>query len=94
MFDQKGDEPNKSVKVMVALGPDNGRAGGGVLLFSLSAVTDLHAHLCAQPEEASDEVVGLQDALLVHLYKNNAGVNEVMQANSSLEKPSWGLETC
>lgn len=52
---------------MVALCPDDGRAGGGVLLFGLSAVTDLHAHLCAQPEEASDEVVGLQDALLVHL---------------------------
>lgn len=52
---------------MVALCPDDGRAGGGVLLFGLSAVTDLHAHLSAQPEEASDEVVGLQDALLVHL---------------------------
>lgn len=67
MFDQKGDEPNKSIQVMVALGPDYGRAGGRVLLFGLSTVTDLHAHLCAQPEEASDEIIRLQDALLVHL---------------------------
>lgn len=67
MLDQKGNKPNKSVQVMVALGPNDGRTGGWVLLFSLSAVTDLYTHLCAQPEEASDQVISLQDTLLVHL---------------------------
>lgn len=60
---------------MVALGSDDGGAGGRVLLFGLSTVTDLHAHFCAQPEEASDQVIGLQDALLVHLQEKKAGVN-------------------
>ena len=68
VLDQQGDEAHKGIQVMVTLGPDDGGAGRGVvLLLGLGAVADLHTHLRAQPEETSDQVIGLQNALLVHL---------------------------
>lgn len=70
MFDQQCYEPNKGIQVVVALGSDDGGTGCWVvLLFSLCAIAYLHTHFCAQPEEPSDQVIRLQDALLVHLEK-------------------------
>lgn len=60
MFDQQRDEPDEGVQVVVALGSDDCGAGCRVvLLLGLSAVTDLHTHLGAQPEEPGDQVVRL-----------------------------------
>lgn len=71
MFDQQGYEPNEGVQVVVTLGSDDGCAGCRVvLLLRLRPVTYLHAHFCAQPEEPRDQVIGLQDALLVHLQED------------------------
>lgn len=81
VFDQEGYEPDEGVQVVVTLGPDDGRAGGRVvLLLGLRPVADLHAHFSAQPEESCDQVVGLQDALLVHL---RTGRGETKQKKSS-----------
>lgn len=68
MLDQQRNEAYEGVQVVVALGTDDGGAGGRVvLLLGLGTVADLHAHLRAEAEEACDQVVRLQDALLVHL---------------------------
>lgn len=59
---------------MVTLGSDDSCTGCWVvLLLSLSSVAYLHAHFRAQPEESCDQVVGLQDALLVHLEVRGGG---------------------
>lgn len=68
MLDQKGDEAHKGIQVVVAFGSDDGGAGRRVvLLLGLRPVADLHAHLSAQAEEACDQVIRLQNALLMHL---------------------------
>lgn len=71
VLDQQGNEPDKGVQVVVALGPDDGGTGCRVvLLLRLCPVADLDTHLGAQPKKPGDQVVRLQDALLVHLKRN------------------------
>ena len=68
VFDQQCYEPHKGIQVVVTLGSDNSCTGCWVvLLLSLSPIAYLHTHFSAQSEEPCDQVIGLQDALLVHL---------------------------
>jgi len=68
VLDQQRYEPHKGIQVVVTLGPDDGCTGCWVvLLLGLSSVAYLNTHFCAQPEEPCDQVIGLKDALLVHL---------------------------
>ena len=61
---QQGDEPDERVQGVETLGADQ---RGAVVGLGQRAVAQIHAHLRTQAEEARDEVVRLQDALLVHL---------------------------
>ena len=36
-----------------------------------SPITEIHTHLCAQPEETGDQIICLQDPMLVHLNSGN-----------------------
>lgn len=74
VFHQQGYEPHKGIQVVVTFGSDDGCTGCWVvLLFSLCPIANLHTHFCAQPEEASDQVICLQNSLLVHLGKRKQG---------------------
>ena len=66
MSDEEGDEADECVQRVVASGPGErvvGTVGGAIQ----SPVAHIHTHFGADAEEASDEVVCLQDALRVHL---------------------------
>lgn len=48
VFNQQGYQSDKSIKVVIALGPDHRRIGSGiVLLFLLCTVTNLNTHFSA-----------------------------------------------
>ena len=64
MLDEQRDEAHERVERVEAVGADQRQAVAGV---GERAVTQVDAHLGAEPEETRDQVVRLQDALAVHL---------------------------
>ena len=66
VFDQQGNESDKSIQGLETLGPSQRLA---VYLLCQGPVAYVHTQLNGETEEARDEVVGLQDPLLVHLWK-------------------------
>jgi hypothetical protein len=73
VFDQQSYEAYKGVQCVEALVTHARRT---LVVFCQRLVAQIHAHLCAQPEEARDEVICMQDALLVHLGAHTqSGVN-------------------
>ena len=66
MFDEERDEPYEGVEGVETLGAHQRRA---VCLLRQCSVAQVYAHLGAQAEEPGDQIVCLQDALLVHLKR-------------------------
>ena len=64
MFDQQTDNSDKSIQSVEAFCSDQ---GGVVVLLSKCSVAQVHAHLGGHAEEPGDQVVGLQQAMEVHL---------------------------
>jgi hypothetical protein len=72
---QQRNEPDECVERVEALGADEGGSVAGAGRgFAQRAVTQVHTHLRAQAEEARDQVVRLEDALLVHLEREDEGL--------------------
>ena len=63
VFDEQGDQPDVGIERVEAFGPDK---RGRVVGLGQGAIAKVYTHLGGHAKEPCDEVVGLEDAVLVH----------------------------